>query len=84
VRAYFEDIANSRMVRVAVGEPSPAAGSRSIGLDAVEYEHAATAAAQRVERRPAHASSPSVTILTGKVSNRHPRLRRRAMATTSP
>jgi hypothetical protein len=38
VRAYFEDIANSRMVRVAMGETVARGRITSIGLDAVEYE----------------------------------------------
>jgi len=42
VRAYFEDIVNTRMVRVAIGETVARGKITSIGLDAVEYEHAAT------------------------------------------
>ena len=38
VRAYFEDIANSRMVRVGMGETIARGRITSIGLDAVEYE----------------------------------------------
>ena len=63
VRAYFEDIANSRMVRVAQGETIARGRITSIGLDAVEYETPGTGGAA------GHQTVVAVgTDLTGKVS----------------
>jgi hypothetical protein len=82
VRAYFEDIANSRMVRVAMGEPIARGRITSIGLDAVEYE---TPAAGGVA---AHRTFVAVgNDLTGKVSEYDmpsSSAAAAAMATTSP
>ena len=47
VRAYFEDIANSTMVRVAEGDTIARGRIASIGLDAVEYEPTKAAGAPR-------------------------------------
>ena len=84
VRAYFEDIANSRMVRVAQGETIARGRITSIGLDAVEYETSGGGGAATIG---GHRTFVAVgTDLTGKVSEYDlpSSSSAAAMATTSP
>ena len=84
VRAYFEDTVNSRMLRVAVGETIARGRIASIGLDAVEYEHAATGSGG-TSSTPAQRTVVAVGHdLTGKVSDFDNGSSAAAMATTSP
>jgi hypothetical protein len=92
VRAYFEDIANSRMVRVAMGEPIARGRITSIGLDAVEYETAGSSSTGTTGSGGGGARGTFVAIgndLTGKVSeydmpSSSAAAAAAAMATTSP
>lgn len=82
VRAYFEDIANSRIVRVAQGESIAHGRITSIGLDAVEYETPGTGSAAAPHRTFVAVGND----LTGKVSEYDlpSSSAAAAMATTSP
>lgn len=64
VRAYFEDVVNSRIVRVAEGDTVARGRITTIGLDAVEYEPQAG--------NGGAAAKPTIVIvghdLTGKLS----------------
>ena len=64
VRAYFEDIVNSKMLRVAEGESVARGRITHIGLDAVEYEPKAA--------NGGAAAKPTLVVvgtdLTGKIS----------------
>ena len=89
VRAYFEDIANSRIVRVAMGEPIARGRITSIGLDAVEYETTGTGSGSAVGAGGAAGHRTFVAVgndLTGKVSeyDMPSSSAAAAMATTSP
>jgi len=87
VRAYFEDIANSRMLRVAQGESIARGRITSIGLDAVDYETPAASGAGGTGSGAGHRTFVAIGHdLTGKVSEYDlpSSSAAAAMATTSP